>query len=81
MTDIKIPNPTRQRGRLYWDRFEFENYKRGLAGIALLERDLSKPIELVPATQIARELGFGRRTLGRLIEGFEKGAAAESAAA
>jgi hypothetical protein len=69
--NIQFPTPIRQRGRLYWDRFSIENHKRSLAGIAALERDAS-PIELVPASQIAREFGFGRRTLGRLIEGFEQ---------
>lgn len=63
----QFPELTRSNGRLYGERGAFENYKRALAGLPPLELDPNRKIELVPAKQIAKELGFGRRTLGRRI--------------
>ena len=79
---VKFPILTRQNGRLYGLRHEFEAYKRELAGLPPLQLDPNRPVELVPATQIAAELGFGRRPLGRRIAKREKGeAVTESATA
>jgi len=60
------PAITLNGGRLFFDRHLLENYKRALIGEEPLPRD-EKPIELVPATQAAGELGFGRVTLGRRL--------------
>jgi hypothetical protein len=69
---VPFPNPIRQNGRLYWDRFEIENYKRVLIGLEPVERDPMNPILLASAKQVAAEFGFGRRTLGRRVCGHEK---------
>jgi hypothetical protein len=63
----QFPALIRQNGRLYGERGALENYKRVLAGMPPLNLDPNRPVELVPAKQIAAELGFGRRTLGRRI--------------
>lgn len=68
----ELPAPYRRGGRLYFDRHEFENFKRQMIGLAPLERDPSKPIEFIPAPQAATELPYGRRTLGRLVRGRER---------
>jgi hypothetical protein len=73
-TDVKFPALIRQNGRLYGERGAFENYKRLLAGLPPLNLDANRPVELIPAKQIAAEMGFGRRTLGRRIK--EQGAPA-----
>jgi hypothetical protein len=68
-----FPLPIRMRGRLFWRRSELERYKRKLmaaaVGGAIAELDSAHDqIEtFVPAEQVAREFGFGRRTLGRRI--------------
>ena len=67
MSNIEFPAPRKLNCRLYWDRFEIENYKRALLGLPPLERSTSTPIELITAAQITKEVGFGRRTLGRRI--------------
>jgi len=64
---IEFPAPRKLNGRLFWDRLDIENYKRALLGLPPLDRNPSTPIELVPASQVTREVGFGRRTLGRRI--------------
>ena len=66
---IDFPAPFRLNGRLMWDRHEAENYKRALIGLAPLERDPNAPIKLITAKQLAEELPFGRRTLGRRVKG------------
>ncbi|WP_294532614.1 hypothetical protein [uncultured Rhodoblastus sp.] len=66
-----FPLPIRMRGRLFWRRSELELYKRQLiaaVGGVADPQSLSDQIEtFVPAEQVAREFGFGRRTLGRRI--------------
>ena len=52
-----------------WDRYEVENYKRLLMGLPPVERDPQTPITFVSAKQLAAELPFGRRTLGRRVKG------------
>jgi hypothetical protein len=81
MTTIpEFPAPFRLNGRLVWDRLDFENYKRGLLGLPPLDRDPNAPIVLVPAKQIVAELPFGRRTLGKLVEGRFRDFPADAAA-
>ncbi len=73
--DPGFPLPIRLRGRLFWRRTELEQYKRNLmasaVGGAFAAHDSNHDqIEtFVPAEQVAREFGFGRRTLGRRIAG------------
>jgi hypothetical protein len=69
-----FPKPTRECGRLYWSRAELEQYKRALlcarsgADTAPIDAPAEGAVvELVPASQVAKEFGFGRRTLGRRI--------------
>ena len=61
---LKIPEPVRHNGRLYFRRDEIENHKLALAGLP--PRLATEVIELVPAGKVAAEYGFHRRTLGRL---------------
>jgi hypothetical protein len=79
-TPPDFPTPTRIRGRLFFDRHAFENFKRKLLGLEPLERDPKAVIELVPAGQAATELGRHRRTLGRRIRAASADADATSAA-
>ncbi len=75
-THEEVPAPHRINGRLVWDRFEIENYKRALMGLSPIERDPSAPIVFVTAKQLTAELPYGRRTLGRRVKGREAQAAA-----
>jgi hypothetical protein len=65
----EFPAPFRLNGRLMWDRHGIENYKRALMGLPPLERDPHAPIVFVTATQLAEELPYGRRTIGRRVKG------------
>jgi hypothetical protein len=72
-----FPLPIRMRGRLFWRRSELETYKRKLLAFASGATAPSEPFAdqietFVPAEQVAREFGFGRRTLGRRIAGSSK---------
>jgi hypothetical protein len=66
-----IPEPLIESGRLFFVRSALEKYKKDLlraAGLAVPDDDdESEIIELVPAAQACRELGFGRRSLGRRL--------------
>jgi hypothetical protein len=64
-----FPAPFRHGGRLVWDRHSTENYKRSLMGLPPVERDPQAPIVFVTAKQLADELPYGRRTLGRRVKG------------
>jgi hypothetical protein len=68
-TSLDFPAPFRLNGRLMWDRFDVENYKRGLMGLPAVERDPHVPITFVSAKQLTGELPYGRRTLGRRVKG------------
>jgi hypothetical protein len=68
-TSLDFPTPFRLNGRLMWDRFDVEQYKRSLMGLPLLERDPQAPITFVSAKQLTAELPYGRRTLGRRVKG------------
>jgi hypothetical protein len=76
MSKPNFPSPRRINGRLYWERGEIEDYKRALLGLPPAER--GPTLELVPASVLGRELGVGRRTLGRRIAGRPSEAGAES---
>jgi hypothetical protein len=71
-----FPAPYRLNGRLVWDRHEVENHKRSLMGLDLIERDPNATIVFVSAAQLTAELPYGRRTLGRRVQGREQGAPA-----
>jgi hypothetical protein len=64
---LEFPEPIRQNGRLYFVDRVIENYKRKLAGMPALPDDPTAPIKLRPASEVAADFGFGRRTLGRRI--------------
>jgi hypothetical protein len=71
-TSAEFPTPIRLRGRLFFRRADLELYKRSLLaehGLLKLDQQFIAPAieELVTAEQAARELGCGRRTLGRRI--------------
>jgi hypothetical protein len=67
--DFPFPSPFRLNGRLMWDRYAIESYKRALMGLPLVERDPQAPITFVSAKQLTSELPYGRRTLGRRVKG------------
>ena len=64
-----FPAPIRQNGRLYFFRSHLEEHKRQLAGLPTAP--FVGPDQLVPAPEVGREFGWGRRTLGRRIAGRE----------
>ena len=74
-----FPDPVRLNGRLYWHREAIENHKRSLLGLPPLPADSGAKIELVSASDVAAEFGFGRRTLGRRLAKRDDNAAGEAA--
>jgi hypothetical protein len=78
---IEFPAPFRHCGRLMWDRYEVEAYKRRLLGLPPVERDPQVPITFVSAKQLGAELPFGRRTIGRRVKGRINGEALQAGAA
>jgi hypothetical protein len=73
----KLPTPIDRNGHKFFIRHQFENHKRGLAGLPpIAESDVSV-IEFVPAPQAAEELGVSRRTLGRQMAAAAKPDAGE----
>ena len=68
MTDAPtFPQPAVFGGRLRFDEYEFEAYKRRLAGLPVVERDPNTPIRFKSAHEVCADLGINRRTLGRRI--------------
>jgi hypothetical protein len=65
-----FPKAVLQNGRNFFFRHQIEDHKRALAGLPPVEPPAV--LELVPAAQVAAEYGFGRRTLGRLMEAAKK---------
>jgi hypothetical protein len=65
----EFPAPIRYGGNLRFDRHEFENYKRALAGLPAVERGEDERIRFVDANAICADLAIDRRTLGRRIAG------------
>jgi hypothetical protein len=72
-TSPQFPAPFRMGGKLLWEQFEIENFKRVLIGLDPLERDESRPIVFMTARQISAELPYQRRTIGKMIEGRVRG--------
>jgi hypothetical protein len=70
--DPQFPAPFRRNGRLFWDRHDIENFKRALIGLAPLERDPTVPITFVTSREVTAQMPFGRRTVGRLVQGRER---------
>jgi hypothetical protein len=68
-----FPIPTCIGGRLFFDRYDVENYKRALMRLAPLVRDPSKSMLFATAKQVCDELQIGRRTLGRRVRGRVRG--------
>jgi hypothetical protein len=62
-----FPQPAVFGGRLRFDDYEFEAYKRRLAGLPVVERDPNTPIRFKSAHEVCADLGINRRTLGRRI--------------
>ncbi len=56
-------------GRLRFDEYDFESYKRRLAGLPVANRDPSAPVRFKNAHEVCADLGINRRTLGRRIRG------------
>jgi hypothetical protein len=77
----EFPKSVKIRVKLYFERFAFENYKRQLVDLPLLERERGVPVELLTAGQAAAELGRGRRTIGRRILAARRQASAVANAA
>ena len=65
----EFPAPFRMGGKLLWEQFEIENFKRALIGLQPLKRDETKPIVFMTAKQVSAELPYQRRALGKMIEG------------
>jgi hypothetical protein len=56
-----------------------ERFKRSLAGLPTRERDPKEPIRFVDASDVCKDLGIDRRTLGRRIRGHIRGDEGEGA--
>ena len=78
---IELPEPITRSGRKFFLRHQLENYKRGLAGLPLIDENNVSVVELVPAPQAAEELGQSRRTLGRRMVSVKRENTAPGAAA
>jgi hypothetical protein len=73
-TKPPFPTPLEINRRLYFRRTEIETYKQALiawaSGVQAPPSDTKSTVEeFVPAERVARELGVGRRTIGRRIAG------------
>jgi hypothetical protein len=71
----QFPKPLRHRGKIVFLRSDLEAYKRELIAQATggkVEPPKKAEAEtFVLANDAARELGISRRTLGRIIQGFD----------
>jgi hypothetical protein len=76
-SEPKFPSPARFGGRLRFDAFEVERFKRSLAGLPRRERGPEEPIRFVDASDVCADLGIDRRTLGRRVRGRIRGEAGE----
>jgi hypothetical protein len=72
----EFPTPLDIGGQVFFPRSRLEHYKRQIIARAVggKEPEYEEPTveEFVPARVAAKELGFGRRTLGRRIAGLAK---------
>ena len=64
LPEPEFPSPARFGGRLRFDAFEVERFKRSLAGLPALDRDPEEPIRFVDASDVCADLCIDRRTLG-----------------
>jgi hypothetical protein len=62
-----FPTPVVFGGRLRFDEYDFESYKRRLAGLPVTDRDPNAPVRFKNAHEACADLGINRRTLGRRI--------------
>jgi hypothetical protein len=69
LPEPEFPSPARFGGRLRFDAFEVERFKRSLAGLPARDRDPEKPIRFVDASAVCADLAIDRRTLGRRVRG------------
>jgi hypothetical protein len=69
MSAPQFPLPIRHNNRRYWSRTAIERYKQALITGAPIEPepDFVDVVKLVTANDVAKELGFGLRTLGRRV--------------
>jgi hypothetical protein len=64
-----FPTPVVFGGRLRFDEYDFESYKRRLAGLPIADRDPNAPVRFKNAHEVCADLGINRRTLGRRLRG------------
>ena len=64
-----FPTPAVFGGRLRFDEYDFESFKRRLAGLPVMDRDPNAPVRFKNAHEVCTDLGINRRTLGRQIRG------------
>ncbi|GLI93676.1 hypothetical protein [Methylocystis echinoides] len=71
----QFPKPLRHRGKIVFLRSDLEKYKRELIAQATggkIDAPRATDAEtFVLANDAAHELGISRRTLGRIIQGFD----------
>jgi hypothetical protein len=79
LPEPEFPSAARFGGRLRFDAFEVERFKRSLAGLPGLARDPEKPIRFVDASDVCADLGIDRRTLGRRVRGRIRGQTGDGA--
>jgi hypothetical protein len=62
-----FPPPIVFGGRLRFEEYALESYKRRLAGLPVIDRDPNAPVRFKAAKEVCADLGINRRTLGRRI--------------
>jgi len=78
LPEPEFPSPARFGGRLRFDAFEVERFKRSLAGLPTRARDPEQPLRFVDVSDVCADLGIDRRTLGRRIRGRIRGEAGDA---
>jgi hypothetical protein len=68
---ILLPLPTKIKGRMYFSRHAIEVYKARIIAVAVGGEPVMPEVpavdSLVPAPQLAQELGIHRRTVSRRV--------------
>jgi hypothetical protein len=67
----RLPTAIDRNGRKFFVRAQFENYKRSIAGLPLIDENYVSVLEFVSTEQAAAELGASRRSLGRRMRAAE----------
>ena len=75
LSEPEFPSPARFGGRLRFDAFEVERFKRTLAGLPPRARDPEQPLRFIDASAVCADLAIDRRTLGRRVKGRVRGEA------